>query len=153
MSTQFWEDFAKGEVAEYGPREVTREEIVSFATEFDPQPIHLDDDAASRSMLGGLSASGWHICAIAMRMMADGFLHNARSMGAPGVEEVRWHTPLRPNDRVTLRATVLDTRISRSRPEMGFVACRFELVNQHGTTVMTMISSVMLGRRTAGEAA
>ena len=153
MSKLFFENFAKGDVTEYGPRTVTRDEIVAFAAEFDPQPIHLDEEAARASMLGGLSASGWHMCAIAMRMIADGFLLNSSSMGAPGVDEVRWLTPLRPGDRITLRAIVLDTRVSRSRPELGFVTFRFELVNQHGTTVMTMSASLMLGRRAAGEAA
>jgi acyl dehydratase len=88
-----------------------------------------------------------------MRMMADGFLLNSSSMGAPGVDEVRWIIPLRPNDNVTLRATVLDTRLSRSRPEMGFVTFCFDLLNQTGKVVMTMTSSLMLGRRAAGEAA
>ena len=147
MSKLFWEDFATGSVAEYGPRLVTREETVAFARQFDPQPIHLDEEAARASMLGGLSASGWQTCALAMRMIADGFVLNAASMGSPGVDEVRWHTPLRPGDTITLRATVLDTRPSRSRPEMGFVAFRFELLNQSGTVVMTMTSSIMLGRR------
>jgi acyl dehydratase len=103
-------------------------------------------------MLGGLAASGWHTCALAMRMMADGFLLNSASMGAPGIDEVRWPAPLRPGDSITLRATVLDTRLSRSRPEMGFVTFRFDLVDQSGTIVMTMTSSLMLGRRAAGAA-
>ena len=153
MPKLFWEDFTKGSVIETGPRPVTRDEIVAFAEEFDPQPIHLDEEAGRASMLGGLSASGWHICAIAMRMMVDGFLGNSSSRGAPGVDEVRWHTPLRPGYSVTLRTTVLDTRVSRSRPDMGFVNFRFELVNQNGTVVMTMSSSLMMGRRVAGEAA
>jgi acyl dehydratase len=153
MAQLFFENFAKDDVAEYGPRAVTREEIVAFAREFDPQPIHLDEEAARASMLGGLAASGWYMCALMMRMMVDGFLHEAASMGAPGVDEVRWHIPLRPDDSITLRATVLDTRVSRSRPEIGFVTFRFELVNQHRVTVMTLSSSIMLGRRAAGEAA
>jgi acyl dehydratase len=153
MSKLFWEDFTKGQVAEYGPRPVTREEIIAFAREFDPQPIHLDDEAARASMLGGLSASGWHICSLAMRMIADGFLLNSSSMGAPGVDEVRWHTPMRPGDNVILRATVLDTRISRSRPDIGFVAFRFELINQGGVIIMTMTVSLMLRPRASGEAA
>jgi acyl dehydratase len=153
MSKLFWEDFTKGSVAEYGPRLVTRDEIVAFATEFDPQPIHLDEEAARASMLGGLAASGWHMCAIAMRMMADGFLLNSASMGAPGVDEVRWLKPLRPGDSVTLRTVVLDARVSRSRPEMGLVSFLFELVNQHGSVIMSMRSSLMQGRRTAGAAA
>jgi acyl dehydratase len=153
MTKLHWEDFAAGNIAEYGPRQVTRDEIIAFASEFDPQPIHLDDEAARASMLGGLSASGWHTCSLAMRMIADGILHNAMSMGAPGVDEVRWIVPLRPDESITLRATVLDTRVSRSRPDMGFVKFRFDLINQGGTTIMTMTSSIMLGRRTAGAAA
>jgi acyl dehydratase len=150
MSTRFWEDFVKGDVAEYGPRQVTRDEIVAFAAEFDPQPIHLDDAAARNSMLGGLAASGWHMCGIAMRMIVDGFLHDTNSMGAPGIDELRWIAPVHPDDSVTLRASVLDTRTSRSRPEMGFAACRFDLINQRGATVMTMTSSLMLARRPTG---
>jgi acyl dehydratase len=88
-----------------------------------------------------------------MRMICDGPLSRTASEGAPGVEEVRWLTPLRPGDGITLRAIVVDTRLSRSRPEMGFVAFRFELVNQRGATVMTMTSSLMLGRRAAAQAA
>jgi acyl dehydratase len=153
MAKRFWEDFVTGSVIEHGPRRVTRDEIIAFATEFDPQPIHLDDAAARASMLGGLSASGWHTCSLAMRMIADGVLHNSSSMGAPGVDEVRWIAPLRPDDAITLRATVLDTRVSRSRPELGFVKFRFELINQSGTAIMTMVSSIMLGRRAAGAAA
>ena len=153
MAKRFFEDFTKGDVAEYGPRAVTREEIVAFATEFDPQPIHLDEAAGRTSMLGGLAASGWHTCALAMRMMADGFLLDSASMGAPGVDEARWLAPLRPGDRITLRASVLDRRLSRSRQDMGFVTFRFDLINQTGATVMTMSSSLMLGRRPAGQAA
>jgi acyl dehydratase len=153
MPKLFFEDFAKDQTREYGPRPVTREEIVAFAKEFDPQPIHLDEAAARASILGGLSASGWHSCAMAMRMIADGFLLEAASMGAPGVDEVRWPAPVRPGDSIMLRATVLDTRVSRSRPEMGFVTFQFELVNQSGAVVMIMTSSIMLGRRPAGAAA
>jgi acyl dehydratase len=153
MPKLFFEDFAKGDVSEYGPRSVTREEIVAFAQEFDPQPIHLDDEAGRASMLGGLSASGWHMCGIAMRMIADGFLLDSASMGAPGIDEVRWVTPLRPGDSLTLRTNVIDTRASRSRPEMGFVAFRFDLLNQHGAIAMTMTARLMLGRRPAGQAA
>src|SRR5262245_30915483 len=111
MSKRHWEDFAKGDIAEYGPRTVTRDEIVAFAQGVDPEPQHLDEKAALASMLGGLSASGWHTCAIAMRLMADGFLRDSSSMGAPGVDEVRWIAPLRPGDTVMLRALVLDTRL------------------------------------------
>ena len=97
----YWEDFTKGSVAEYGPRLVSREEIIAFAAEFDPQPFHLDEDAARASMFGGLAASGWHSCSLLMRIIADGFLVNSSSMGSPGVNEVRWLAPVRPSDRLT----------------------------------------------------
>src|SRR3569832_1616112 len=122
MPKLHWEDFNIGDVAVYGPRLVTREEIVAFAAEFDPQPAHLDEAAAAATPHGGLAGSGWHSCALMMRMMADGFLLNSTSMGAPGVAEVRWVKPLRPGTQVRLRTTVLDTRSSKSRPEMGLTA-------------------------------
>ena len=112
----YWEDVESGTVSIYGPRLVTREEIVAFAAEFDPQPMHLDEAAASATALGGLGASGWHTCCLLMRMIADGFLLNASSMGAPGVDEVRWLKPLRPGTRIRIRSTVLDKRASNSRP-------------------------------------
>src|ERR1700686_5054305 len=108
MPRLYWEDFQPGAVAIYGPRLVTREEIVAFAAEFDPQPMHLDEAAGSATMLGGLAASGWHTCCLMMRMMVDGFLGNSSSMGAPGVDEVRWQSPLRPGTRIRVRTTVLD---------------------------------------------
>jgi acyl dehydratase len=153
VSKLHWEDFAPGRVTEYGPRRVTREEIVGFAAEFDPQPMHLDEEAARATMLGGLSASGWHACCILMRMLADGIVLNSSSMGAPGVDEVRWLKPIRPGDELTLRATVLETRASNSRPDMGFVRCLFELRSGAGQTVMTLTSSLMMGRRGDGSRA
>ena len=147
MSKAYWEDFTAGSVSEYGPRLVTREEIIAFAAEFDPQPMHLDEDAARLSMLGGLAASGWHSCCLLMRMMTDGFLLDSSSMGAPGVDEVRWLKPVRPGDRLTLRVQVIETRASKSRPDMGLVTFGFELLNQNGGTVMTLRTSIMFGRR------
>jgi acyl dehydratase len=144
-----WEDFTPGHVAEYGPRLVTREEIVAFAAEFDPQPFHLDEEAGRASLLGGLAASGWHTCCLFMRIVVDGFLRDAASMGGPGVESVRWHVPLRPGDTLTVRATVLEARPSKSRPDMGFVKFLFEVINQTGTRVMTLTSPLMLRRREA----
>jgi acyl dehydratase len=142
-----WEDFATGSVALYGPRLITREEIIAFASEFDPQPMHLDEEAARAGMLGGLAASGWHSCAILMRMIADGFVLDSHSLGSPGVEEVQWLRPVRPGDRLTVRSTVLETRASRSRPQMGLVKFRFELLDQHGATMMTLVSTLMVARR------
>src|SRR5947207_752769 len=147
VPTLYWEDFAPGAVAEYGPRLITHEEIVAFATEFDPQPMHLDEEAARGTMLGGLAASGWHSCALLMRMIADGFVLATRSMGSPGVEEVKWLKPVRPGDRLTVHRTVMDTRASNSRAAMGLVKFRFEMINQAGACVMTMVSTMMIGRR------
>ena len=142
-----WEDYAVGNVAHYGPRRITREEILAFAAEFDPQPMHADEDAARATMLGGLVASGWHTCALAMRMMADGFVLASASMGSPGVEEVRWLRPVRPGDRLTVRSTVLETRPSASRPGMGFIKFRHEMLDQADNCVMTLVSSMMIARR------
>ncbi len=148
----YFEDFTVGDVAEYGPREVTREEIIAFAAQFDPQPMHLDEEAGRASMLGGLAASGWHSCAILMRMIYDGFLHESASMGSGAVDEVRWLAPLRPGDHVTIRRHVREARVSRSKPDRGFVTLHLEMVNQDGTTVMTLATPMMMARRDAGRA-
>jgi acyl dehydratase len=151
MSKLYFEDFKPGTVTEHGPRLVTREEIVAFAAEFDPQPMHLDEDAARTGMLGGLAASGWHTCCLMMRMAADGFVLNSSSMGAPGIDEVKWLKPLRPGSRITLRTTVLDTRASNSRPEMGFIKVRMEVLDDEGTILMALTTSIIMGRRAAAE--
>jgi len=124
-----------------------RDEMVAFAAEFDPQPMHLDEAAARATMLGGLCASGWFACCILMRMCAEGFVLDSSSMGAPGVDEVRWLVPIRPGDQLTLRATVLDTRLSRSRQDMGFVRFNFDLFNQRDQHVVALTTSMMMGRR------
>jgi acyl dehydratase len=148
-----WEDFSPGQVTDCGCRLVTREEIVGFAAEFDPQPMHLDEEAARSGVPGGLVASGWHGCCILMRLLSDELLCDATFMGAPGIEEVRWLAPIRPGDRIKARATVLETRPSRSRPDMGFVKFRFELIDASGQPVLLLIVSPMFGRRAdAGKA-
>ncbi len=142
-----WEDFTPGAVAVYGPRLVTREEIVAFAAEFDPQPMHLDEAAASATLLGGLAASGWHSCSLLMRMMADAFILNSASMGAPGVDEVNW---LRPGTRIRLRTTVLESRASNSRPTAGLVKFKFEMLDEADAVIMSQVNTLMLGRRQPG---
>ena len=126
----WFEDLPEGRTLDLGERLVTREEIVAFATEFDPQPHHLDDEAAAKSILGGLSASGWHTCAMMMRMLVDGLAIRAASMGSPGIEEVRWMRPVRPGDVLRMRGEVKAARVSRSRPEMGIVDIEWTLHNQ-----------------------
>ena len=150
MPRFYYEDFQEGSVERFGSRVVTREEIISFAAEFDPQPMHLYEAAARRSPLGGLAASGWHSCAIMMRLIADGFILDSSCMGSPGIEELKWLQPVRPGDRLAVRRTVLEKRTSKSRPELGFVRFRFDLVNQNGETVMEQTNSIMFGRRASG---
>jgi len=150
MPKRHSEDFAAGAVAIYGPRLVTREEIVAFAAEFDPQPMHLDEAAGSATLLGGLAASGWHSCCLLMRMIADGFVNRSHSMGAPGVDQVRWLRPLRPGAQVRVRATVLETRVSKSRPELGFVKHLFEMLDERDAVLTTLTSSLMVKRRPGG---
>jgi len=143
----YWEDFTPGRIFEHGPRRLSRDEMVAFAAEFDPQPMHLDEVAARATMMGGLCASGWYVCSILMRMIADAFVLDSSSMGAPGVDEVKWLLPVRPDDEIRLRATVADVRVSNSRPDMGFVKFNFELFNAAGQRVMTLTTSLMMGRR------
>lgn len=151
MPKLYWEDFIAGQVVEYGPRLVTADEIKEFAAAFDPQPMHLDEDAARASMIGGLCASGWHTCSIMMRLIVDGFILNSSSMGSPGVDEVRWLAPVRPGDRLTVRASVLETRASNSRPDRGFAKFCFDMFNAAGTRVMTLTTPLMFGRREQGD--
>ena len=112
----YFEDFEEGQVYELGEKTLTKEEIVAFAREYDPQPFHVDEEAAKGSAFGGLIASGWHTAAIFMRLYADAVLSRAESMGSPGVEELRWLKPVRPGDTLSARLTVLDAAPSASRP-------------------------------------
>src|SRR5262245_51344909 len=125
----YFEDFPQGEVVEFGRYEVTAEEIIRFAKEFDPQPFHLDEAAAKASLLGGLCASGWHVCAILMRLMCDGYLCRSASMGSNGIDEVKWVRPVYAGETLTCRRTTLAHSVSAKRPEMGIVTFRWELFN------------------------
>ena len=147
MSTLTFEDFPPGRFGTFGPRHVTREEILSFAAEFDPQPMHLDEEAAKQSLLKGLSGSGWHLCSIMMRMMVDGFMGRAASLGSPGVNEVRWLAPLRPGDDLLLDVEVMEARVSSSRPETGIVMFRSTVRNAAGQALCEMVSPIIIGRR------
>jgi acyl dehydratase len=142
-----FEDFRPGHFATLGPRRVTREEIVSFAAEFDPQPMHLDEDAGRRSMAGGLSGSGWHMCALAMRMQVDGIIGRTDSLGGLGVDEVKWLAPLRPGDEITLQVHIDAARPSKSRPDAGIVKIRSEMFNASGTRLMTIVNIGLMRRR------
>ena len=145
--TLYFEDFPQGHFGTYGPRRVSREEIIAFASEFDPQPMHLDDEAAKASMLKGLSGSGWHLCAIVMRMMFDGFIGRTASLGSPGINELRWLAPLRPGDDLTLDVDVAEARVSRSRPETGIVTFKNTVRNAAGQVLCEMESPIIVRRR------
>src|SRR5215813_12757320 len=153
MTKLFWEDFAVGQVNEYGRQLVSAEDIKAFAAEFDPQPMHLDEEAARATLVGGLCASGWHTCAIMMRIAADGFILESSSMGATGCDEVKWLAPVRPGDRLRVRVEVLDTRPSASRPGMGFVNARFDVLNADDVRVMTLTAHLIFRRRNGRPAA
>lgn len=146
----YWEDFREGEVREFGRTEVKREDIVRFASEFDPQPFHLDEAAAGRTMFGGLIASGWHTAAMAMRMMCDAYLLKSASLGSPGIEQLKWLRPVRPGDTLRVRLTILETRPMQSKPDVGLLKSRHEVVNQDGEVVMQMEGYGMMRRRPPG---
>ena len=154
MAPRAYEDFSVGEVVEAGPHLVTAADIKSFAARFDPQPMHLDDSAAQNTVVDGLHASGMHTVCIHMRLLVDGFLRDTRSMGSPGVEEVRYLAPVRAGDSLTLRLEVTGLRASASRPDIGFMRFKSEILNQSGTPVMRMVSTLMFARRdVAGDGA
>ena len=146
MPRRHWEDFSPGQIFDCGSRLISREDIVGFAAEFDPQPMHLDEQAARATFPGGLIASGWHSCCVLMRMLSDSLLADTSFMGAPGVEEVRWLAPLRPGERIKARGVVLETRASRNRPELGFVKFRFELIGGADRMLMTLVVYSMFRR-------
>jgi len=144
----YWEDFVPGQVRETGGHSLTEDEIVEFAKKYDPQPFHIDREKAKQSAFGGLIASGWQTAGMCMRMLCDLYLLESASMGSPGVDEVRWVKPVRPGDTLRLKSTVLETRASASRPDMGTVRSRSEVYNQHGELVMHMSGVGMFRRRT-----
>jgi acyl dehydratase len=144
-----WEDFAPGFVLQLGSVVVTREEVLAFAARFDPQPFHLDDEAAAGSLFGRLAASGWHTCAMAMRLMCDAYLNESSSLGSPGIENLRWLKPVYPGDTLGGEMAVLEARPMNSKPHVGLVLSRWRLFNQDGVDVMTMQGWGMFGRRPA----
>ena len=143
----FWEDFFVGQVREFGSYAVTREAVLAFARDFDPQPFHLDDAAAEHSLFGRLAASGWHTCAMTMRMMCDAYLNDAASLGSPGIDQLRWTHPVYPGDTLHVRLTVLETRPLASRPNVGLVRSQWTVMNQDDVTVLTMEGHGFFGRR------
>jgi acyl dehydratase len=135
---RYFEDYPVGEISEFGDYAVTEQEIIEFATRYDPQPFHIDLAAARDSHFGGLIASGWMTAGAAMRLLVDHYISPLSSMGSPGVDELRWLRPVRPGDRLRMRVTVVESRRSQSKPDRGMLRFAWELVNQDNTPVMTM---------------
>jgi acyl dehydratase len=144
----YWEDFAVGQVRDLGTITPTRENIIAFAQQFDPQPFHLDDEAAKASVFGALSASGWHTCAMAMRLMVTNFLCETSSLGSPGLENIKWLKPVYPGDTLRLQSTMLETKPMSKRPDVGMTRNLWEMFNQHGDKVLHMDGWGMFRRRT-----
>jgi acyl dehydratase len=144
---RYFEDFKVGEVTAMGPVTVSEDEILEFANRFDPQPFHVDADAAKESPFGGLIASGWHTTAIFMGMFVRTVLLDSASLGSPGVEEIRWTAPVRPGDALTARSTVLDVQPSSTTPGRGTVFTKNDVLNQNGEVVMTLKARGFFARR------
>lgn len=147
---QYFEDMSVGAKASFGAYQVTREEVIDFARKYDPQPFHLSDEAAAKTHFGRLSASGWHTCAMTMAMLVAHQSDNrVAGLGSPGMDELRWLTPVYPGDTLRCETELLDKRASRSRPEMGILKSRTTVFNQHDVPVMTMLSNAMVATRPA----
>lgn len=144
---KYFEDVRVGDTTVLGSRTVTEAEIVAFARQYDPQPFHTDPVAAKASMFGGLIASGWHTCAIMMRLSVEAMQREGLAgVGSPGIDSCRWLKPVRPGDTITVTREIVGTRPSRTKP-MGLVTSRSEMVNQAGEIVLTMVGVSMIARR------
>lgn len=145
--TYAFEDINIGQHFECGEYPVTREEILDFARKYDPQPFHVDEEAAARTMYGGLIASGWHTCAMAMRQICDHFLNQAAGIGSPGIDEIRFLRPVRPGDVLRVSLDVIEVTPSRSKPDRGSIRHKVLVLNQKDEVVLTFIGITMLRRR------
>ncbi len=146
---RYFEDFRAGETIVLEPVGVSEAEIIAFAERYDPQPFHVDPKAAKKSAFGGLVASGWHTTALFMGAFVRSILLDSASMGSPGVEAIRWTAPVRPGDTLTGRVTITEVRPSATRDDRGTVFTACEVLNQHGTTVMTLTARSFFRRRAA----
>lgn len=149
----FFDDLEVGQQWRFGRYEVTREEIVEFARQFDPQPFHLDEAAARESLYGGLIASGWHTGAMFIRMVAEFMTPRVATQGAVGFDDLRWVKPVRPGDVLSVESTVREKIESRKRPERGTVKIESRVLDQRGQPVMSLVSLVMVMRRPSSDAA
>ena len=145
MSQDRWfEDYVPGTIHDLGSVMVDEQEVIAFARQFDPQSFHIDKERAEKSAFGGLIASGWHTACMAMRLIVDHYLSEVSSEGSPGIDELRWLRPVRPGDQLSVRATILDARLSRSRPERGIVRSQIETLNQDEEVVMHLTSTIFI---------
>jgi acyl dehydratase len=147
IDERFFEDYVTGHVHEFGSIGVTEQEIVEFGRRYDPQVFHTDPVAARQTQFGGVIASGWQTAGLMMRLVVDHYLSHVASLASPGLDELRWSKPVRPGDLLSVRATVLETRASASRPDRGLVRTLFEVLNQAGEVVMSVKAMNMLKRR------
>jgi acyl dehydratase len=147
VAARYFEDYLAGAVYEYGYASVSEAEIIAFAERFDPQPIHVDARFAGHGPFGGLIASGWHTAGIAMRLFVTHYLSHVASLASPGVDELRWPTPVRPGDSLRLRTTIVQTRRSVSKPDRGLVRTQAELLNEHDQTALSMVAMNLLRLR------
>ena len=146
----YFEDVEVGARASFGRYDVTREEVVDFASRYDPQPFHLSDEAAAATHFGRLSASGWHTCAMTMAMLVEHLRETRQaSLGSPGIDELRWLKPVYPGDTLRCETEVLEKRVSASRPEMGITKSRMTVFNQDGVAVMRFVSNGLIATRPA----
>jgi acyl dehydratase len=145
----YFEDFYPGQEIALGSRTVSEEEIIEFARQFDPQPFHVDHDAAEASIFKGVIASGWHTCSMMMRLVVDKLMSESSSMGSPGLDGVRWMQPVRGGDTLSVSFLTVKVKPSASRPDRGVVWSKWTATNQHGQTVCTIEGMGMYGRRPA----
>ena len=147
----YFEDLEVGAETYFGSYEVTREEVIEFARKYDPQPFHLSDEAAARTHFGRIAASGWHTCAMTMGVIARYVVKEEQAgLGSPGIDELRWLKPVYPGDTLHVHGTIVETRPSRSKPEIGSFRTETAVTNQDGEKVMTFTSIVLMRRRPAG---
>ncbi|MDS7597651.1 MaoC family dehydratase [Agrobacterium tumefaciens] len=150
VATYAYEDFSTGREFPLGPQPISATDIIEFASEFDPQPMHLSEEAGLASILGGLAASGWHTCSLLMRMMADSYIIDSTSQGSPGIDYVEWKKPVLAGDTLSGKSIVLEQRPSSSRPGIGLVKLRHELYNQRGDLAAHGEHTVMFKMRANG---
>jgi acyl dehydratase len=149
LAERWFEDYTPGAVCDYGPVAFTADEIVEYARRYDPQAIHTDAASAAAGPFGGLIASGWHTVGLVMRVLVEHYLSSVAALVSPGVDELRWHAPVRPGDVLRVRVTVVDARRSQSKPDRGLIRSRVEAFNQRGEMVQSFVAMNLLRCRDA----